>query len=175
MPTKVPASMVSGISFNVQEVKVWGNDDTTPELLVDFPITTGSPYQYYRAMQVLVTGVAAGDILEVWSHCQVTSEQNYDVMMASWLNLQTSPGHSADTDIAEITERTGQNFNGQAEHHFVVQNNGIWVAPQAYTNVYANLWLYAASTAAQPNDRMKLDQDYGRLYVKHWYTRTINL
>jgi hypothetical protein len=64
----------------------------------------------------------------------------------------------------EITEANGFNVTRKM-HHGVVHKSGTFVCASNLGDMYVNLCCLSASTAANPNDSMIIEQDYGRLSV----------
>lgn len=142
----------------------YGNDPTFSERADTLPLTTGSPFTFTSVISETVPDVRAGDVIDVWANCQVTSEHQYNVMAASFIAIGTS---SSDTTGEDVTERTGQNFNRE-EHHFIIQQFGRFEATADMGTVHFNLVVYVASSAAASGDTIIVDQDYGRMIVTRY-------
>lgn len=130
--------------------------------------TTGGPYIYHNLIEVDIGPVNAGDLIDINAHAQISSQNPYNLMVASVVKLTSSDVSTATTLGAwvgeEITEAVGVNIDNNV-HHLPIERNGRLVATGNYTNAKIVLIVYTASTAYQSNDVITVDQDYGRLDV----------
>ena len=130
------------------------------ELVASIPISTWSPYIFNSVYCVPVDNLKLKDLLVCFANCEVTSEHGYNVMIAGYLVLSKFP---LELKGKYISQPAGGNMV-PGEHHRAINFHGsVIVDDDEYQ--YVSLILYSASTAAKPNDKIIVENDYGRLYV----------
>jgi hypothetical protein len=141
--------------------------ETTGLKRTSLPITgktstgTIAPYQNCVAIEVVVPEVIPGDVLEVESTVQVTTEFTWNVMIARYLLVSDV----SDNPLVgtRIERPMGENFNNDI-HHKMVSADGSFVVPEGWTGpVYVSQVMYTASTAAVAGNTLKVD--YGQITV----------
>lgn len=124
-------------------------------------LTTGSPYLYTPAYHVALPALQVGDILVASAECEVTNSHAYMTLAGAWLAFIRGNG---DYGVA----MSGVNADDLApQTHGRITKVGTYLVDQAYaagTDVL--LWVYGASTLAQPGDVLTIEQGgYGKLSV----------
>lgn len=120
-----------------------------------------APYQNYVCIEVVVPEVIPGDVLEVESTVQVTTEFTWNVMIARYL-LVSDVSNNPAVGI-RIERAMGENFDNNI-HHKMVSAEGSFVVPAEWNGpVYISQVMYSASTAALAGNTLKVD--YGQITV----------
>lgn len=131
--------------------------ESTKELIQVIPITAEiTNYKYNNIYTIRLPDLEPGDILQITSKCQLTGVYVYSVMIAGYLQIRSSKGSSylskpSGCDIVEGIEHCTWNINKQ---HLV---------KESLKDVYIDLVMYSASTAAAKGDLLTVDQGYGHL------------
>lgn len=126
-------------------------------------LTNGAnaPYQYYVTIELMIPEVISGDVLEVESTVQVTTEFTWNVMIARYL-LVSSVSNNPAVGV-RIERAMGENFDRNV-HHKMVPAEGSYVVPDSWIGpMYVSQVMYAASTAALPGNFLTVN--YGQLTV----------
>lgn len=120
----------------------------TPQLAVP----TGSPYTF-RVGAKLSIDLEPGDYVQMWSHVQGTNNLGYNCMFARYLK-ESSTSNVSNTEGTLIAQPMGINIT-PAQHHGMLEANGDFVATESRKHNFLVV-VYAASTAAKPNDKLWL-------------------
>ena len=124
-----------------------------------------------------LTNLRAGEVILALAEAEITVPTDED----DYRDLCDSIDHTIDYNVSvvgqlilaptqdsvtgiEISEANGYNIT-PAMHHGVITKLGTLACPDNYSERHVNLIMYAASTAANPEDRVIVGKDYGRLSV----------
>jgi hypothetical protein len=129
--------------------------------------TTGSPYLYYRLVQLSLGFVPYGSLIDVVASCQISSKNPYNLMVASAVIMHETAGNAYETSLAawggqEICEAVGTNIDNNV-HHLPIQRADKRLARGTYGDAHITLITYAASTAYKSGDIITVDKDYGSM------------
>lgn len=142
------------------------NSGPKSELVYEMPMTTWSPYYKNIAYQIKIPDLKKGDLLVCHGNAEATSEHHYNVMVCSYIVLVKN---KYDVEGLIISPAYGGNTNRNEHHRPLFSGGSAIVDSDDYK--YVNFVVYTASTAAAPNDIVKLEQDYGRLYILKYRER----
>lgn len=125
----------------------------TRKLLTDsVPVPTSSPYTYTTVAQLDVE-LEAGDYVQLMAHLEGTNDLGYDVMFAR----QMKEGQNSDpweTGSTNIARRMGTNITPDI-HHGMLEVFSDFQSVEKRVHSF-RLVCYAASTAADPGDRLTM-------------------
>lgn len=136
------------------------NSGPKSELIYEMPMTTWSPYIYNIAYRVKLSDLREGDLIVSTSTCEATSEHQYNVMVCSYIVL-TKEKYDVKGQI--VSPPYGGNVTRNEHHRPIFSSGSAVVDSNDYR--YVSMIVYVASTASKPQDMIKLEKDYGRLYV----------
>lgn len=157
VPFALHAKTASSVKNSIEHY----NSGNSSELVASLPITTSSPYQKMVIYSIPIADLKINDIIQASCEFEVTNPYIYNVMIASQIILANNPG---DVTGIEITEANGFNVDKNM-HHGVVVKSGTLSCAANYPLKYVNVIGYSASTQAQANNTLIVEQDYGRLSV----------
>lgn len=143
------------------------------ELNASTPITKPpASYIFTPVYRIEIPNVKAGDLIDASAYGQVTNNNGVisnptgtNVMAAFGIWL----GAAAGAETTKLTRPNGTNVD-RLIHHLPVRSAGCWVAPQDYPVLVVAAYIYSASSIAQPGWMLTIDEGYGALQIKHWFT-----
>lgn len=142
------------------------NSGPKSELVYEMPMTTWSPYTYNIAYRVKLSDVKKGDLIVAGSTAEATSEHQYNVMVCSYIVLTRS---KYDVEGQIVSPAYGGNVT-RNEHHRPIHSSGSAIV-DSNDYKYVSMIIYVASTAANLDDKIKLENGYGSLYILHYRQR----
>lgn len=132
--------------------------------MTDLDVLTTASRDGKRVLFSQPLRIRPGEVVLAVAEFQVTNQIDKNVFVASQLVLTDRP--DGVTGQA-ITPANGQNVT-PAMHHGQQTKAGSVVDTGPAGVRYVNLVVWAAMTTAQPGDRIRIDQGYGRLTVMRW-------
>lgn len=115
-------------------------------------VPTGSPYTFHVGAKLSVD-LEPGDYVQMWSHVQGTNDLGYNCMFARYLK-ESSTSNKLHTEGTLIATPMGINITPDA-HHGMLEAQGDFLATESRTHNFL-VCVYAASTAADPGDKLWL-------------------
>jgi len=139
---------------------IWhSNSGNGSELATQLNIHTVQKEVIYS---VALPDLYGGDVVEAYGTFEVTNPYPYNIMVGRLIILADSP--SATTGI-ELSEAATRNISPNM-HHDHIQDFAQYKVPQDVSGKYVNLISYSAASRSVSTSRAKVEQDYGRLFVK---------
>lgn len=123
------------------------------------------PYKPAVIFSIKLNDIKRGDIIHLTSYGELTNDLGFNVMLG--FNTILSASKLSITAIDEITEGKGYNIT-PAMHHGNFTDVGNYEFKSDYKEIYINTILWGASTKVRTGDKLKVEQDYGRLSVLLW-------
>lgn len=142
------------------------NSGPKSEMVYEIPLTTGKPFYRNIAYQIAVENVKEGDLLVCNANAEVTSNNSYNILIATYIILTKQEN---DTEGLIICPPYGGNITLNQHHIPIYTGGSVIVDGNDYK--YLTFVIYAASTAARPNDKVLLEPNYGRFYTLHYKPR----
>lgn len=137
------------------------NSGPQSELVQNIPMTDWWPYNYIICYQVELTDVHKGDLFVCNGNAEITTEYGpINISVGGYIILAKNKD---DVKGQLVAPAYGGNVN-QNEHHRPFFHGGTCVV-DSDDYKYCNFILYCASTGVRNGDLIKLEQDYGRLYI----------
>ncbi|MBF0433483.1 MAG: hypothetical protein HQK83_19555 [Fibrobacteria bacterium] len=141
------------------------NTGHNSEKITSVPIPTGSPFTMSVLYSQKFDNLVEGEVLVVMAQWEATILKTYNVMMGGYAVLGDSPTWTKLLEAREISEANAYNIDKNM-HHGIGSIMGTYSVPAELTGTrYVNIIVYAASDAAAAGDKLKIEQDYGRLSV----------
>lgn len=143
--------------------KIWhANSGNSSEKVVNIDISKTNP-PYKVIYSVPLPDIKAGDLVEMFGQFEVTTPQAYNVMIGRQLILSSHP--NTPTASIEVSEAAAANVTKDM-HHMVVNDYGSYIAAQDLSGYHALCTAHIASDAALAGHTVRIEPDYGRLFVK---------
>jgi hypothetical protein len=161
VPTTAPAPLPSGTDG---QPKVSATEHRG-ELVADLEVLPTASSKGKRVLFSQPVAVRTDDVLLAMAEFQVTNQIDKNVFVASQLVLSDHPN---DVTGQPITPANGQNVTPDMHHGQQTKVGSVAADIEAAGVRYVNLVVWAAMTTAQPGDRIRIDQGYGRLTVMLW-------
>lgn len=136
------------------------NSGPKNELVYQIPLTTWHPYDRKVVYSIKLEDIKKGDILLCGVTSECTSEHHYNIQISGYIIL----GETQESIEGEIIVPPFGGNVTRNEHHRPFTCTGTHEVKNK-KNKYVNFVMYAASTAANPNDFIVVENNYGRLYV----------
>ncbi|MCO6456792.1 MAG: hypothetical protein J5I93_15950 [Pirellulaceae bacterium] len=147
------------------------------ELCTTLPIPPGGAVSLRCLYRVEVANLQAGDWIEAIAQFQLTEPYTTNVGLSTVITLNDSANEwHADTvwpfahDVFEICEANGMNLTPGRHHEARAQYGERLITTETGTQ-YVEVWAWGYCTVAGSGWKFTVDQDYGRLVVKHWRPR----
>lgn len=109
-----------------------------------------------------LVNMKAGEFIMVLSDFEITNDNRYTVGIGSQVILGDHPRDTYGID--EITDANMFNITKES-HHGVPVKIGILKIKRDYDIVFVNVIAWAVSSSANKGDKVKVEQNYGRLSV----------
>lgn len=139
----------------------------TRDVLTEYlDVPTGSPYVFHPGVR-LSFWLDPGDVVQLVAHLEGTNDLGYNCMFARYMKehedvqdfLHDDPGTLIATPM-------GLNIS-QDIHHGMLEVSGSFIASESRVHNFT-VGVYAASTAADPGDKLQLQ--YGEMSAVTWHT-----
>lgn len=142
------------------------NTGPKSELVYEVPMTTWSPYSYHIAYRIKISDLRKNDLIVCGANAEATSEHAYNVMICTYIVLTRS---KYDVEGQIVCPAYGGNVTRNEHHRPIYTGGSAIVDSDDYK--YISLVIYTASTAALPDDKIKIENGYGRMYILHYRQR----
>jgi len=139
------------------------NTGPKSELVYEIPMTTWCPYIHTISYQIKIDDLRKDDLVVCNGNAEVTSHHPYNVMVCCYIVLTEN---EKDVSGQLVSTSNGGNFTRNEHHRPLISNGSCVVDKDNYK--YVCFVIYSASTLAKPEDFIRLENNYGRLYVLHY-------
>jgi hypothetical protein len=122
------------------------------------PVTLGAPWAYRSAAHLTIPGLLPGDVVTLTGEVQLTTNYKYNVMVCRGVTVTPTPSAELPAGTKFLARPMGENFDLNVHHHTTAVSTA-YVVPATATGepLSFNLLVYAASTAAKPGHKLKVD------------------
>jgi hypothetical protein len=131
--------------------------ETNVELVDYIPVDKIFPYRRFKLYSLDIESIKKDSILNVTSQFEVTNDTSLNLMVGSVVEF---------CDVyevcLEITKPVAFNIT-PAMHHGVITHNRNYKFDQDYTKGNLNIMVWSASSRANEDTQLKIEQDYGHL------------
>lgn len=162
-------SIIVSISLACQPnlIESGNNSELLSNLILTGMLGPGriEPYKPAVIFSIKLNDIKKGDIIHLTSYGELTNDLGFNVMLGFNTILSTSQRSTVALD--EITEGKGYNIT-PAMHHGNFTDVGNYEFKSDYKEIYVNTILWGASTKVRTGDKLKVEQDYGRISVLLW-------
>lgn len=161
VPTTAPAPLPNGTGGQPEVTAT----EHRGELVADLEVLPAASSKGKRVLFSQRVVVRPDDVVLALAEFQVTNQIDKNVLVASQLVLADRPDGVTGQPI---TPANGQNVTPDMHHGQQTKVGSVAADIERAGVRYVNLVVWAAMSTAQPGDRIRIDQGYGRLTVMLW-------